>query len=664
MKIFIDTTKWVKVKEENELPVLVGDNYTDVIGIYYNTNPATNHFYPTLNILKPNGRKIGSLMYDTGDTYPQTYTDADSNTWYYFEFTLSAADNILDISGKFNVTITTNYYNSSTNVITSQKNVNTILNVINAVSNDDNNIWIFGENTDDVIMNFKTAITSLQNLVTGLESTKADLTNNDQTIVAGQLTANNYVYTNVAKATKFTNISSSVPAKLIYDDGNTIKGFVANNSYASVSFMDADYWNEMKVSADGWKFYNEGVAKATIDSSGNLDLDGAVYSTDFKHPTYNWIKVSLGASSVTLTNSNNTFTLNSNDITTATPLLNMTSSGAKIQTSVIKGNTNNVELYTQDEDTYMVLDQVNSKIRYKVDGTDLTFEKRESNDPLFSNHVLIKGVETPKDSYDAANKAYVDAGESQLTSFFNARINKIESVQNVVDVVATYADLEDLDTDNYEVGDKVQVIADENYSGASTIYSWNDAEFDYVGAFGGNSYTKTQVDSLFTANNATIASTYAKLTDNSQIITAGTLNLQSNSSDNAYSHVLNARSSAHLGYFDFSNYAQLSASLYNLEFTVNTTSTQFVMGYDGRVAFNGVSRFDVGNNSTGWFSLTSSGIEIQALSQNFNTISLSGITTFTGVPTPTEDDGAANKSYVDSQYLTDAEMTTLLGEVF
>jgi hypothetical protein len=54
--------------------------------------------------------------------------------------------------------------------------------------------------------------------------------------------------------------------------------------------------------------------------------------------------------------------------------------------------------------------------------------------------------------------------------------------------------LNSYDTTNLDIDDKVQVIADETHDGASTIYNWDGTQWQYVGAFGGNSYTKQEIN--------------------------------------------------------------------------------------------------------------------------------------------------------------------------
>lgn len=103
----------------------------------------------------------------------------------------------------------------------------------------------------------------------------------------------------------------------------------------------------------------------------------------------------------------------------------------------------------------------------------------------------------------------------------------LKSVQNVVAVVATKSALNSYDTSKLDVDDKVQVIADETHDGASTIYNWNGTQWQYVGAFGGNSYTKaetynkTQIDSAL-SDKADKSNTYTRAVIDSMILTLST----------------------------------------------------------------------------------------------------------------------------------------------
>ena len=193
MKVFIDTTNWTIIKTVNEIPVLVGDNYTDKIQVLYNANPDSltdTNFYPTLNILKPNGRKVGPFSFDSleeNESYPLTYTDDDNNTWYYFDFTLSSETGVLNTNGRFQVTITTNLYTHGTTIIKGQKNANIQLNVVNATYNEDTNVLILGDDPSSIVANMYALLQSLNAAVSNLSNTKADRNNSSQTITAGTI---------------------------------------------------------------------------------------------------------------------------------------------------------------------------------------------------------------------------------------------------------------------------------------------------------------------------------------------------------------------------------------------------------------------------------------------------------------------------------------------
>ncbi len=186
MKLFINTSNWSITQIVNETPVASGNNYVDTIKVYFNSDPESDLFYPTLNILKPNNRKVGPFNFDTASpSYPLTYEDDDGNTWYYYEFTLSSDNGQIDVSGKYLITITINLY--SGNNVTGQRNINAMLNVISAVTYDGNNILVLGDDPETVIANFQALISSLSTAVAALSNSKADRNNTSQTIAANLL---------------------------------------------------------------------------------------------------------------------------------------------------------------------------------------------------------------------------------------------------------------------------------------------------------------------------------------------------------------------------------------------------------------------------------------------------------------------------------------------
>jgi len=111
-------------------------------------------------------------------------------------------------------------------------------------------------------------------------------------------------------------------------------------------------------------------------------------------------------------------------------------------------------------------------------------------------------------SYTLPNKTGTFALTSDVSAL-QTQVNNLSSVQNVVDIVATKSALDALTTTNFEEDDKVQVIADETHDGASTVYNWTGSAWEYVGAYGGNSYTKAQTDALLNGK-ADKSTTYTK----------------------------------------------------------------------------------------------------------------------------------------------------------
>lgn len=111
-------------------------------------------------------------------------------------------------------------------------------------------------------------------------------------------------------------------------------------------------------------------------------------------------------------------------------------------------------------------------------------------------------------SYTFPNKTGTFALTSDVSAL-QTQVNNLSSVQNVADIVATKSALDALTTTNFEEDDKVQVIADETHDGASTVYNWTGSAWQYVGAYGGNSYTKAQTDALLNGK-ADKSTTYTK----------------------------------------------------------------------------------------------------------------------------------------------------------
>lgn len=102
---------------------------------------------------------------------------------------------------------------------------------------------------------------------------------------------------------------------------------------------------------------------------------------------------------------------------------------------------------------------------------------------------------TIKNLEDGLAKEILDrqAGDKTLQD----EIDEIKNSPDVVDIVATYADLQAYDTSKLGDNDIIRVLTDETHDGQSTYYRWNatTSSWTYIGAVG-DYYTKGQVDAL------------------------------------------------------------------------------------------------------------------------------------------------------------------------
>ena len=184
-----------------------------------------------------------------------------------------------------------------------------------------------------------------------------------------------------------------------------------------------------------------------------------------------------------------------------------TNGNVEAQSITIDG-VNLEDMFADKSDTYSksevdgFLNDVNAELDLKANSSDV-YTKDAVN--TFLNTKADKSDTYTKSEVNTMlnNKADVStvSGINTRVGSLETEVDKLQSVQNVVDVVATKNDLNNYPTSDLEIDDKIQVIADESQGGASTIYNWNGNTWEYVGAFGGNSYTKaetynkTQIDS-------------------------------------------------------------------------------------------------------------------------------------------------------------------------
>ncbi len=185
-----------------------------------------------------------------------------------------------------------------------------------------------------------------------------------------------------------------------------------------------------------------------------------------------------------------------------------------------------VDLKADKSDTYTKA-QTDGKLDLKADKSttytktevDSKVDLKANSDNVYSISQVENLLYGKADKSNTYNKTEVDGKFDGVGAEFETLSNDIlnlqtsvsdlKSVQNVVDVVPTYAALQKYDASKVETYDKIQVIADETHDGASTIYNRLGSAWYYVGAFGTNSYTKTEVDTKLSTK-ADKSDTYTK----------------------------------------------------------------------------------------------------------------------------------------------------------
>ena len=85
------------------------------------------------------------------------------------------------------------------------------------------------------------------------------------------------------------------------------------------------------------------------------------------------------------------------------------------------------------------------------------------------------------------------------------QIDALASASDVVDVVGTYADLQNYDTSHLNNNDIIKVLTDETHNDAISYYRWNAATstFSYIGSQG-PFYTKSESDATFVPQTRTV----------------------------------------------------------------------------------------------------------------------------------------------------------------
>ena len=115
----------------------------------------------------------------------------------------------------------------------------------------------------------------------------------------------------------------------------------------------------------------------------------------------------------------------------------------------------------------------------------------DSKNPV-ENGVITRALNDLTEALEDETEARTDA-DSDLQS----QIDAITSASDVVDIVDTYADLEDYDTSSLTDKDIIKVLEDETHGDETTYYRWDatDQEWDFIGAMAAY-YSKSETDEL------------------------------------------------------------------------------------------------------------------------------------------------------------------------
>lgn len=127
----------------------------------------------------------------------------------------------------------------------------------------------------------------------------------------------------------------------------------------------------------------------------------------------------------------------------------------------------------------------------RVDTLEDSMSTAESN--ISSHSTKLTELE------NAINQLPTDSAITDLQS----KVDAINAGQNLADMVADKTALaalaskvlaEEGDIKSLNAGDKVQVLADSDHNGAATVYNWTGSAFEYIGVYGQDAYTKSEID--------------------------------------------------------------------------------------------------------------------------------------------------------------------------
>lgn len=177
---------------------------------------------------------------------------------------------------------------------------------------------------------------------------------------------------------------------------------------------------------------------------------------------------------------------------------------------VVLPNGQGAALFTSNGTSYTELVKHSDiKSTYNASGTDpingtgvaAAISTKQDNLSASQLAAVNSGIDNTKVAQIAANTTSIgneilnrQAGDVAL----QGQIDALKAASDVVDVVATYAELQSYDTSKLTDKDLIKVLADSTHDNAETYYRWStsSSSFSYVGSAGA-SYTKAEANAKF-----------------------------------------------------------------------------------------------------------------------------------------------------------------------
>lgn len=144
----------------------------------------------------------------------------------------------------------------------------------------------------------------------------------------------------------------------------------------------------------------------------------------------------------------------------------------------------------------------------EVDGTvSAEVAARQAADQALQTSVNANAANITANTNAIADNATAIAAETadreSADQDLQSQIDAISSASDVVDVVGTYAELQQYDTSSLSANDIVKVLVDETHDDAISYYRWSGVTFTYIGSQG-PFYTKSETDATFVPQTRTV----------------------------------------------------------------------------------------------------------------------------------------------------------------